>query len=98
MKVGKVDVPFGGGVERAEGATHNFVGLLQRKLAPLLTAGVRIEGLKGRVELNGQVGTATLYDEKSGRYGVQLKSEAVRVLPKNLVRCDVEPAGATELD
>ena len=45
-----------------------------------------MEGLVGRPELNGLIGEAVLYDEKSGRYGVRLEGcESVKLKPGNLV-------------
>lgn len=74
--------------------SHQAVArLLRSKLAPLLKRTVRVHGLSGRPELNGQVGEATLWDDKSGRYGVALPAESVRLQPKNVELVD-EPADA----
>ena len=74
-----------------DGRHREVAALLLAKLAPLLKATVRVHGLVGRPQLNGQVGNVVLYDEPSGRYGVQLADEAVRLLPKNVARAEDAP-------
>ena len=73
---------------RDDGAHREIEGLLQRQMAPLLKCTVAVHGVVARPELNGQQGEAVLFDEKSGRYGVKLPAESVKLLPKNLQRCD----------
>ena len=53
---------------------------------PYLFARVRIDGLKGRPELNGTYGKTVKYVEASGRYGVALESgkETIALKPANL--------------
>ena len=52
--------------------------------APLLDKSVEVFGLKGRADLNGETGTAFCFDQDSGRYGVLIKGERVKVKPDNL--------------
>ena len=61
--------------------------------APTPRLGVRIDGLKGRPELNGQCGVAERFDAAKGRYEVAVEGEAEAVLlrPANLQEV-LEPA------
>eukprot|EP00966_Prymnesium_polylepis_P176861 4095697-Prymnesium_polylepis.1 len=45
----------------------------RRPAPPLLHDRVRIDGLSARPELNGRRGTARSFDEKTGRYVVELE-------------------------
>jgi len=56
---------------------------------------VRIDGLKGRPELNGRCGVATYFDAAKGRYEVAVEGEAEAVLlrPANLQEV-IEPASS----
>ena len=68
------------------GQYQRIIAYLEVRGAPLLKKRVKVEGLVGRPELNGLVGEAVLYDEKSGRYGVRLEGcESVKLKPGNLV-------------
>jgi len=52
---------------------------------PLVDKRVRVVGLTGRADLNGQLGTANSYDEVDGRYLVTLDTgEGIKVRPDNL--------------
>ena len=52
---------------------------------PYVDKRVRVVGLTGRADLNGQLGTANSYDEVDGRYLVTLDTgEGIKVRPDNL--------------
>lgn len=60
----------------------------------LLQRRVRIDGISGRKELNGQCGLAIMFSEAKGRYAVRLdrSGEEILVKPSNLAEA-AEPAG-----
>ena len=60
--------------------------LLQSHATMLLQRRVELCGLSGRPELNGRKGVAISYEERTGRYGVQLdgKGEKLALRPENL--------------
>ena len=67
----------------------------------LLKKRVKVVDVVKRPELNGLVGEVVLYDKESGRYGVKLEGESVKLKPANLVVVEesvatqeVEPAGS----
>jgi hypothetical protein len=62
-----------------------------RMSAPYVNTRVRIQGLEGRADLNGQEGVATSYDSAAGRYVVQVGSSSMKLKPTNL-----EPLGSNE--
>ena len=82
------------------GQYQRIISYLEVRGAPLLKKRVKVEGLVGRPELNGLIGEAVLYDEKSGRYGVRLEGcESVKLKPGNLVVVVVDaeaPTGSAE--
>ena len=60
---------------------------------------VRVEGLVGRLELNGRCGEATAFDAARGRYFVMVEGESSPLLlrPKNLIALGHVAAGGGEV-
>ena len=71
--------------EAAEAAGTVLTELPKPTIAPLIGKRVLISGLVGRPELNGTHGTAVVWSEERGRYGVRLPGGAdVLLKPANL--------------
>jgi len=84
----------GAAADASANASDAAAGATATEASSLFGRRVRIEGLKGRADLNGGEGIAGSFDEAAGRYAVILDrdGECVKVKSANLVAIDKKAA------